>query len=210
MLLVDGARAFIHGSSFRDLQLDLEMFDVSFGSAVRLQNCTFTNVTVPDNEYVSTSLNDWEYFKLRTLEVTYYPEDDAGPSFDLQRHRENDSSIPETGMYSYQSGTRQHGYINRALNLIFLNHCSNQGLKHGAGVDTRIEGVQTMSDCLFRWSDLPGCPEPLTGFLKDLYNRRAAFAQACYHMCHAINLDNPQPALCSPHKQLCSAVGTHG
>jgi hypothetical protein len=98
MLLVDSARAFIHSSMFRDLELDQEIFDVSFGSAVRLENCTFTNVTVPDNDYVSTSLNDGELFSMGSLLVTYYPEDDAGPSFDVQRHRANNSSIPEEGM----------------------------------------------------------------------------------------------------------------
>jgi hypothetical protein len=46
--------------------------------------------------------------------------------------------------------------------------------KKGAGVDTVIEGVQMMSDCLFpRPFILPGCPEPLTTQLKVKVKRRA-------------------------------------
>jgi hypothetical protein len=45
----------------------------------------------------------------------------------------------------------------------------------GAGVDTRIEGVQTMSDCVyFASKDLPGCPEPLSTQLRVKMNRQAA------------------------------------
>jgi hypothetical protein len=58
-----------------------------------------------------------------------------------------------------------------------------------AGVDTWIEEMQTMSDCLNRWTDnLPGCPEPLSGMLKRLYDRRSAINQARLH-------SGPQPLL---------------
>jgi hypothetical protein len=98
MLLLEKARVLIRRSSFRDIDLGQEIFDVSRGSSVRLENCTFTNITVPDNDYVSTSYNDFEAFRGETLEVPYYPDDDAGPWFDLQRHRAKDSRFPEEGM----------------------------------------------------------------------------------------------------------------
>jgi hypothetical protein len=98
MLMTQQARTFVRRSSFRDIDLGGEIFDVSFGSSVRLENCTFTNITVPNNDYVSTSFNDWNYFSGVELEVPYNPEDDAGPFFDVQRHRANDSSIPRDGV----------------------------------------------------------------------------------------------------------------
>jgi hypothetical protein len=100
MLLAEGARAHIRNSNFRDLELEQEIFDVSFGSSVRLENCTFTNITVPNNDYVSTSYNDWEFREGISYDMIYYPEDDEGPSFDVLRHRANDSSIPEGGAYT--------------------------------------------------------------------------------------------------------------
>ena len=85
LAFVTEARAVLRRSSFRDLDLEEEIFDVSKGSAVHLEACTFTNVTVPNNEYVSTSYSDWEYFQGEEVQVTYYPEDDTGPLFDIQR-----------------------------------------------------------------------------------------------------------------------------
>jgi hypothetical protein len=98
LLFLNGGRVLIRRSSFRDLRLSEEIFDVSFGSAVRLENCTFTNITVPNNDYVSTSFNDWEYFSAWSVDVEYYPEDDADPSFDVLRYRANESSFPEAGV----------------------------------------------------------------------------------------------------------------
>ena len=85
------ARAVVRHSRFRDFALEEEVFDVSKGSSVHLHNCTFTNVTVPDNEYVSTSYSDYEWFGGEAFPVVYYPEDDAGPMFDVTRTRANDS-----------------------------------------------------------------------------------------------------------------------
>ena len=78
-------------SSFRDLDISEEVFDVSHGSAVHLQACTFTNVTVPDNEYVSTSYSDYFYnFDTGSdMYAYYYPDDDAGPLFDIPRWSAN-------------------------------------------------------------------------------------------------------------------------
>jgi hypothetical protein len=98
MLLLGASRVNMHRCSFRDFDLAQEIFDVSFGSAVRLENCTFTNITVPNNDYVSTSGNDGTGFTGESFEITYYPEDDAGPLFDILRHRANDSSFSEEGV----------------------------------------------------------------------------------------------------------------
>lgn len=91
LAIITGSSAVFRRCSFRDLELKEEVFDVSKGSSVRLENCTFTNITVPDNEYVSTSYNDWTYFWGYEVEVTYYPEDDAWALFDVTRLRANDS-----------------------------------------------------------------------------------------------------------------------
>jgi hypothetical protein len=98
MLLLQGARVYFRRCSFRDFDLAQEIFDVSFGSAVRLENCTFTNITVPNNDYVSTSGNDGEVIIGESFEIMYYPEDDAGPLFDVLRHRANGSIIFEEGV----------------------------------------------------------------------------------------------------------------
>lgn len=96
MLFDFRTRAVIRHSSFRDFDLHEEIFDVSRGSGVRLENCTFTNITVPDNEYVSTSYSDYEFFggPNGVVFLEYFPEDDAGPLFDITRWRVNDSTFP--------------------------------------------------------------------------------------------------------------------
>jgi hypothetical protein len=111
MLLIGGARVNMHRCRFRDFDLARELFDVSYGSAVRLENCTFTNITVPENDYVSTSANDWSFFTGESFELTYYPEDDAGPSFDVLRHRANDSSVPEEGVHTSSQITSPCGPV---------------------------------------------------------------------------------------------------
>jgi hypothetical protein len=50
-------------------------------------------------------------------------------------------------------------------------------------VDTKIEGVQMMSDCLYpRRRTLPGCPQPLTSQIKLKIRRRAVARLARLHM----------------------------
>jgi hypothetical protein len=122
LLLVQSARVLIRSSSFRDFDLSEEIFDVSKGSSVRLENCTFTNITVPDNEYVSTSYNDWDYFRGAAVEVTYYPEDDEAPLLDIKRYRANDSSISEKGMSLFCQGkdAQEHGIVSIVI------HCKKQ------------------------------------------------------------------------------------
>lgn len=91
LTFVSQARATVRRTAFRDFDLQEEIFDVSIGSSVRLENCTFTNITVPDNEYVSTSYSDWSTWQGDVL-LTYYPDDDDGPDFDVERVRANDST----------------------------------------------------------------------------------------------------------------------
>jgi hypothetical protein len=47
LLLSSLGRASFQRCSFRDFELSEGIFDVSDGSSVRLENCTFTNITVP-------------------------------------------------------------------------------------------------------------------------------------------------------------------
>jgi hypothetical protein len=84
--------------SFRDFQLSEGIFDVSSGSSVRLENCTFTNITVPRNDYVSTTYDDGDTVYFQTFQTENYPEDDADPLFDVERRRANHSSLPEEGV----------------------------------------------------------------------------------------------------------------
>jgi hypothetical protein len=90
---------YLRGCSFRDFELSEGIFDVSYGSTVRLENCTFTNITVANNDYVSTTNNDGDPVVVGIgLETENYPEDDADPLFDVQRHRANMSSLSEAGV----------------------------------------------------------------------------------------------------------------
>jgi hypothetical protein len=91
--------------SFRDFELSEGIFDVSSGSLLRLENCVFTNITVPNNDYVSTTYDDWSTVSIGISLQTYnYPEDDADPLFDVERHRANDSSLPEEGVSFFSMG----------------------------------------------------------------------------------------------------------
>jgi hypothetical protein len=95
---------------FRDFELSEGIFDVSDGSYLRLENCTFTNITVPNNDYVSTTYDDGDPVFLRGRLQTYnYPEDDADPLFDVERHRANDSSLPEEGVSYFRTGRSNRG-----------------------------------------------------------------------------------------------------
>jgi hypothetical protein len=139
MLLVDGARAHIRNSSFRDFELEQEIFDVSFGSSVRLENCTFTNITVPENDYVSTSYNDWEFREGISYDNIYYPEDDEGPLFDVLRHRANDSSIPEEGamLPSHGRGARFFATVRPSTTDLYLIAMKEQGACRSRHEDRR-------------------------------------------------------------------------
>jgi hypothetical protein len=98
LMIFDQGRASFTRCSFRDLNLSEGIFDVSSGSSVRLANCTFTNITVPQNDYVSTFFDDGVYTGHASIGFESYADDDAGTLFDVQRHRANDSSIPEEGV----------------------------------------------------------------------------------------------------------------
>ena len=52
--------ATLHACTFKDLALSVEIFDVSFGGRLHLENCTFQNLQLSRTppKYVSTSLND--------------------------------------------------------------------------------------------------------------------------------------------------------
>jgi hypothetical protein len=91
---------------FRDFKLSEGIFDVSSGSSVRLENCTFTNITVPNNDFVSTTHDDADPVFLGILETYNHPEDDADPLFDVERHIANDSSFPEEGVSFFRMGSR--------------------------------------------------------------------------------------------------------
>jgi hypothetical protein len=115
LLLTRVGRASFHRCSFRDFELSEGIFDVSTGSSVRLENCTFTNITVPNNDYVSTTYDDGEYAVSGVFLVENYPEDDAEPLFDVQRHRANDSSIPEEGVSILKMGRLVEIILTRCL-----------------------------------------------------------------------------------------------
>jgi hypothetical protein len=98
LLLSTLGRASFQRCSFRDFELSEGIFDVSDGSSVRLENCTFTNITVPNNDYVSTTQDDGEVVTRGPFSVENFPEDDSHPLFDVQRQRANDSRVLEEGV----------------------------------------------------------------------------------------------------------------
>ena len=60
LLISTESYAALHACMFKDLALSVEIFDVSFGGRLHLENCTFQNLQLSRNppKYVSTSLND--------------------------------------------------------------------------------------------------------------------------------------------------------
>jgi hypothetical protein len=98
LALLHECRALFRRCRFRDFEVSEGIFDVSYGSSVRLENCTFTNITVPYHDYVSTTSDDWNWFDQGSLLIENRPEDDADPLFDVERRRANNSSSPEHGV----------------------------------------------------------------------------------------------------------------
>jgi hypothetical protein len=101
---------YLRRCSFRDFDLSEGIFDVSGGVSVGLENCTFTNITVPRNDYVSTTYDDGDPIYFRAYQTESYPEDDADPLFDVQRHRANDSSHPEKGVLFLKMRRGSYGH----------------------------------------------------------------------------------------------------
>ena len=60
LLISTDSYAALHACAFKDLGLSVEIFDVSFGGRLHLENCTFENLQMTRSpvKYVSTSLND--------------------------------------------------------------------------------------------------------------------------------------------------------
>jgi hypothetical protein len=110
--------------SFRDFELSEGIFDVSDGSSARLENCTFTNITVPNSDYVSTTYDDGRRLYLGLLSTYNYPEDDADPLFDVVRHRANDSSLPEEGVPFCRMGRNSGVSAGNQPSELDSAHCS--------------------------------------------------------------------------------------
>jgi hypothetical protein len=63
------------------------IFDVSVGSSLRLENCTFTNITVPDNDYVTTTYDDWEGWSIGANDSS--PLEEGAPFLKMKKGSEN-------------------------------------------------------------------------------------------------------------------------
>lgn len=79
LLVTSESFASLSNCTFRDMDLTVEIFDVSFGGSVHLEDCIFQNVQLSRNppKFVSTSLND-EFACEEPYEqfFKYQPEDD--------------------------------------------------------------------------------------------------------------------------------------
>lgn len=78
-LLISGESfARFHNCTFEDIDLRVEVFDVSLGGMLRLEECYFHNVSLARGKLVSTTLNDvlacdWPLQK----DFFYLPDDDV-------------------------------------------------------------------------------------------------------------------------------------
>lgn len=103
MISVDSYATF-RGCNFNDLELTVEVFDLSYGGRLRLEDCTFRNVQLGRNppKYVSTTLND-DLVCMDPLDdlYKYHAEDDDDYDIELQRV---DASDPSKGL-NVQSDT---------------------------------------------------------------------------------------------------------
>ena len=84
--------------TFEDLDLSAEVFDVSFGGMLHLDDCTFQNVLLRQGRLVGTSLNDDAYRVTSgaEYEFIYFPEDDAAYDIPLEPL---DPENPNAGMH---------------------------------------------------------------------------------------------------------------
>jgi hypothetical protein len=85
ILISQESFATFHACTFEDINLRTEVFDVSFGGLVRLEDCMFRNVQTP--KLVSTTLNDAAscekfHYDLRNA-YRYQPQDDE--LYDIQK-----------------------------------------------------------------------------------------------------------------------------
>lgn len=92
--------ASFHHCMFQDFDLSVEVFDVSYGGRISLENCTFQNIQLRQNppKYVSTLAND----ELRCSEpgsndFKYYSDDDDAYDIEPQPIDPNDTS---KGLYA--------------------------------------------------------------------------------------------------------------
>lgn len=82
LLVSSDSYAAVRNCTFRDMDLSVELFDVSFGGGVHLEDCTFQNIQLRRTppKYVSTSLNDEfrcddpydDFFKYQADDDDYY------------------------------------------------------------------------------------------------------------------------------------------
>lgn len=77
----------LQGCHFQNLDLTSELVDVSFGGAVNMQACTFTNCAIPRNHIVSTSFNDYtpcSAWSPGMAGFLYFPQDDEEYDFEWE------------------------------------------------------------------------------------------------------------------------------
>lgn len=99
LLIASDSHAAFHSCTFNDLDLSVEIFDVSYGGAVHFQDCEFHNLElrrIPP-KFVSTTLNDDLACGIPNTDLfRYHPEDDDYYDVDPEYIDPND---PSKGLY---------------------------------------------------------------------------------------------------------------
>lgn len=99
LLISTDSYAALHTCSFRHLRLAVEVFDVSFGGRLHIENCTFQDVDMTRSppKYVSTSLNDDVPCQAPFDDAFKYNDDDDD-SYDI-RPQPLDFGDPSAGVF---------------------------------------------------------------------------------------------------------------
>jgi hypothetical protein len=82
--------------TFEDLQLTVEVIDISFGGLLRLEDCTFHNISLRNKKLVSTTENDLvRCGRPFDEDFLYLPDDDAAYDVEMEPI---DVANPSAGM----------------------------------------------------------------------------------------------------------------
>lgn len=82
----------VRNTVFRNMQLSVEIADVSQTGTARFENVSFANVTLQHGAVVSTSFNDYTA-PAAGYEVVYYAEDDANYDVEVRRLPHADAGV---------------------------------------------------------------------------------------------------------------------
>ena len=142
LLVADETFGAFRQCTFEDFDLSVEVFDVSFGGLLHLEDCTFRNVELRQGKLVGTSLND--DFKCNNEwlgDFMYMPADDAAYDIPLEPL---DPGNPAAGMHvgnATLSDCLRHAY--RCVSIHGSMHVCARGNWSCSFARTSIESRRT-------------------------------------------------------------------